>query len=81
MKKRYPLKKTLLVPGLYIVSLLLGVFALGCFYGYGREVIASFGSNDKSLLFWYLPILFMGVIAAQGAIASAVIAWRQSRKD
>ena len=73
--------RRLLVLGLYLVALLSGMIALACFYAYGREVLNSIGSNDKSLLFWYLPILFIGIFASQGAFICAMLARRKRRGE
>ena len=80
MANRYPLKRVLLVQGLYSLGFILLVIAAACFYAYGREIFASIGSADKSLLFWYLPILFIGIFCARGAVMLGVIARRQSSK-
>jgi len=37
-----------------------------------EAVIARLGEPDQSLIFWYLPLLFIGVI---GAILGAVVGW------
>jgi hypothetical protein len=40
-------------------------------------VVARAGEPDQSLLFWYLPILFFGVIAM--LIGAGISAWEVSR--
>jgi hypothetical protein len=47
------------------------------FYFYGREIILSIGSNDKSLLFWYLPLLLFGIIALKIALWAGKAAYRR----
>lgn len=50
-----------------VISFPTALFCLGV---YIREVIVSFSANDKSLLFWYLPFLFTGIISGVATIAS-----------
>lgn len=80
MKNNYPLKNVLLVQGLYILAILLWIIALACFFAYGQTVYESIGAADKSLLFWYLPILFIGIFAAQAGFACVAIGGHKSRK-
>ncbi|MEE8446227.1 MAG: hypothetical protein V3S52_01100 [Gemmatimonadota bacterium] len=61
-----------------VVALLLGVVAAlvgaGLVGAYFLEaVVARFGDPDQSLLFWYLPILFLGLAGL--AIGLAAGAW------
>lgn len=51
-----------------IVCLIASSVSVFGLYVYGREIILSIGSNDKSLLFWYLPFLFAAIIALPVAI-------------
>jgi hypothetical protein len=80
MPNRYPLKRILIVQGLYVLGFILLVIAAACFYGYGKEYFASLDKADKSLIYWYLPILFMGFFSLQGAIACGIVAWRRSKQ-
>ena len=33
-----------------------------------EAIVSRFGEPDQSLLFWYLPILFLGLIASAGGL-------------
>ena len=56
------------VGGLFLVS------------GYVREaVIARIGDPDQSLLFWYLPLLFMGLFALILGMSLVAWGWRRLR--
>ena len=57
-----------LVLGAPVASLGLALMA-GYIHG---AVIAPRGQPDQSLLFWYLPILFLGVIALLIGVAAVV---------
>jgi hypothetical protein len=61
---------------LCVVCSLVAVFGL---FVYVREIVLSIGSNDKSLLFWYLPILFIGIIALKIALVAGRGAYRRIR--
>jgi len=58
--------KTLLTL-LFVVSVFVSFF---CLFIYTREIFNSLSLADKSLLYWYLPFLFVGVISARLAIGS-----------
>jgi len=70
-----------------VIALMLGVFAtfLGSALvgGYVLEaVVARLGAHDQSLLFWYLPILLLGVPVLAAGIAActwAIIRLRRIR--
>ena len=80
MTNRYPLQKTLAVLALYLTGFVAGIIALACLYAYGREIVLSIGASDKSLLFWYLPILFIGGLAFWVAALCGWAGYRLSRK-
>ena len=39
-------------------------------------VIGQAGDADQSMMFWGLPIAFMGLFAVVGAFGLAVVAWK-----
>ena len=70
------MKTKLILSGLIIlcfVFAVIGLFGLGV---YIREIFNSYGSNDKSLLYWYLIFLFAGIISSKISIAIGVFAYR-----
>ena len=81
MPKPYPLKNIFVIQALYVLGFVFGVIAAACLYGYGREVVLSFGAADKSLLFWYLPILFIGVFAFWTSVLCLVFGYRRHKKS
>lgn len=62
---------------LITVCLFCSLVTVFGFYFYGREIILSIGSNDKSLLFWYLPLLLFGIIALKIALWAGKTAYRR----
>jgi len=55
--------KKLLPCGALVVGGLITLIGIGFAVMYVLEaIIARLGEADQSLLFWYLPILFMGLI-------------------
>lgn len=43
----------------------------GLIFGYIKEaLIARIGDPDQSLLFWYLPILFIGIMTTGAGLAA-----------
>ena len=55
--------KKILPCGALAVGSLITLIGIGLAVTYVLEaVIARLGEADQSLLFWYLPILFMGVV-------------------
>lgn len=65
------------IVALVAMSLVCSFITLFGFYFYGREIILSIGSNDKSLLFWYLPLLLFGIIALKIAVWAGKAAYRR----
>lgn len=69
-----------------IVALVFGAFAtavgLWLIAAYFLEaVIARVGEPDQSLLFWYLPLLFIGIMGLSlGVAAGAWGIWRRTRR-
>lgn len=56
-----------------IISVLLVLAGLGFIAMYVWEgVIVRLGDPDQSLLFWYLPILFIGIFSVGGGVAMFV---------
>jgi len=74
MRHFYPLMKIVTI---FAATMLCIAFTFSaCFglYFYIREFFVSSGSDDKSLLFWYLPLLFMGVISVPLAGCAGLVA-------
>lgn len=67
----------LFIVALVALCLFCSFVAVFGFYFYGREIVLSFGSNDKSLLFWYLPLLLFGVIALKIALRTGRAAYQR----
>lgn len=49
-----------------ILLVLLGMIFMGMYAW--EAVISRIGDPDQSLLFWYLPILFIGIFAMLGGL-------------
>jgi NhaP-type Na+/H+ or K+/H+ antiporter len=63
--------KKILPCGALAAGSLIALIGIGLAATYVSEaIIARLGEADQSLLFWYLPILFMGVI---GIVIGVVI--------
>ena len=63
-----------------ILSFIIGVIFVVTYVS--QAVIARLGEPDQSLLFWYLPILFIGIIGVflgLGAGVLGFIGWRRNR--
>ena len=56
---------------------LLGIAFVGMYVT--NAIIDRIGDPDQSLLFWYLPILFIGVVAATIGVLLLVWGLRQLR--
>ncbi|MBT8148195.1 MAG: hypothetical protein KJN90_15155 [Gammaproteobacteria bacterium] len=57
-------------------GILLSVTGAGFVILYVTEgIIARMGEPDQSLLFWYLPILFIGIFALMFGLALVRWAW------
>ena len=62
-------------------GLLLSVTGAGFVTLYVTEgIIARAGEPDQSLLFWYLPILFMGIVVLVFGLALVRWAWLRLNK-
>ncbi len=49
--------------GSLVIGALIAMIGIACIVMYVLEaIIARIGEPDQSLLFWYLPILFIGII-------------------
>ena len=48
---------------------LTSLFSIFCLVVYAQGLMLNYTENDKSVLFWYLPILFAGLISARWAYA------------
>ena len=46
-----------------------------------EAVFARWGEPDQSLLFWYLPLLFLGLIAMTVGAGIGFWGWRRQRED
>ncbi len=73
-RESYPVTKILFVLTAIILCVIFSFIAIFGLYFYIREIFIASGSDDKSLLFWYLPLLFAGVISAPLAAGAAVVA-------
>lgn len=76
--------KLRLFEGFMILAALLFAFiAVSAIGIYIREIFRSFGQADRSLLFWYLPILFAGIFSGIIAASAGVAAYRSrsNRED
>ena len=69
----------LTIVALVVLCLLCSFVTVFGFYFYGREIILSVGSADKSLLFWYLPFLLFGIIALKIALRAGRVAYQKIR--
>ncbi len=47
-----------------VVCILSAALGLFCLFIYARTIIETWGASDRSLLFWYAPFLFAGMILA-----------------
>jgi hypothetical protein len=74
---RYSAVNILSIVLLAALCLLCSLVTVFGFYFYGREIILSMGSNDKSLLFWYLPLLLFSIIALKIALRTGTAAYRK----
>lgn len=78
-------KKKILTYGMLAFGSLVALLGAAFVAMYVREaIIARAGEPDQSLLFWYLPILFLGVIAVLTGLGIGAwgfsLARRMSRK-
>jgi hypothetical protein len=63
------------------IAVLLAVVGLGFIAMYLWDgVIARWEDPDQSLLFWYLPILFIGIFCFIGGISLFIIARKKLRR-
>lgn len=63
-------------------GLLLSFTGAGFIMLYVTEgIIARIGEADQSLLFWYLPILFIGIVALLFGLASMRWAWVRLKEN
>ena len=61
-----------------IVLTIIGVLLIG---GYITEAyVARIGEPDQSLLFWYLPLLFVGLIAFITGLSTGIWGFIRLRK-
>ena len=64
---------------LILLSAIFSVIAVFGLFIYAREIYLSVGSNDKSLLYWYLPFLFAGIIFAVLAVGTGLLAYKKMK--
>lgn len=76
MRHSYPLMKIVTIIAATIICIAFSFTASFGLYFYIREFFMSSGSDDRSLLFWYLPLLFMGVISAPLAAGAGLVAYK-----
>ena len=62
--------KKILYSFISVIFFLIGIF---CLIIYVQEIFNSFNANDKSLLFWYLPFLFVGIISFGISLITVII--------
>lgn len=71
--------------GSLVIGILIAMIGIACIVMYVLEaIIARIGEPDQSLLFWYLPILFIGIISViigLGVGVWGVISLRKSRQE
>jgi len=61
-----------------IGGLLLSLTGGGFIFMYVAEgIVARIGEPDQSLLFWYLPILFLGIFGLMAGLALLLWAWKR----
>ncbi len=58
-----------------VVAILAGLAMIGAYVL--EAVIKRMGEPDQSLLFWYLPLLFIGILCTMAGIGAAT--WGVSR--
>jgi hypothetical protein len=64
---------------LVLAAAILGVMGILTIWWYVVVVvIGQAGDPDRSMVFWGLPILFLGIFAAGGAVGLAVLVWRRT---
>jgi len=62
---------------LFLSALLVGIASAASIWWYVVDIaIGQSGNADRSMLFWGLPILFLGIVLAAGAVGLAALAWR-----
>lgn len=61
----------------------------GCVTLFGLALVAAYvfgaiidriGEPDQSLLFWYLPFLFLGIFAVAGGAVAGIVGYLRLRK-
>lgn len=73
-----PLYRNCLFALLLLLSAALVFAGIGFICMYVREaVIMRSGDPDQSLLFWYLPVLFIGIFSLTGGIALLTLTKRK----
>jgi len=68
------------------ISVLLGalIALIGIVFVYmyfWNAIVVRIGEPDQSLIFWYLPILFIGVISTLGGSALLILGITKLRND
>jgi membrane protein implicated in regulation of membrane protease activity len=75
-------KRHLLFSGALILGGILAGLGAAFVVMYVLEaVVARRGDPDQSLLFWYLPILFIGLVALAAGAGIGLWGWRRRRED
>ena len=69
----------------YVLLLFGWIIALGgvafVFMYFWEAIIVRMGDPDQSLIFWYLPILFIGIIAVIGGISMLIEGIHRLKND
>lgn len=73
--KHHPLLRKVIILSMCILCLLFSIGAIFGLYIYSLGIIEALNSNDKSLLFWYLPFLFGGLISGFVAIGTGFLVY------
>ena len=62
-----------------ITLALMGLFFIGAYIS--EAYLARIGEPDQSLLFWYLPLLFIGLFTTALGVLIIWIAYRELKND
>lgn len=64
-----------------IIGITIGIAGIGLIAAYIQEAfISRIGQPDQSLLFWYLPILFIGFISSVAGLSAIILGLNQLKK-
>lgn len=64
-----------------VLSVVLMIIGAGFIAMYVWEgVISPLGDPDQSLLFWYLPVLFIGFFCFSGGVTLLLVTYRKGKQ-